>query len=78
MVEWLLELKSFTMDPIDMQMFANKMWTVMEDFEKQLKEEEKGFKIQHKRLEQQQKHRIKQLKLLYSFRIEALECALND
>ena len=33
LVEWLVDLKSYQMDPLDIEMFATKMWTIMEDFE---------------------------------------------
>ena len=78
LVEWMLDLQSYQMDPVDIEMFQTKMWQMVADFEQDLKQEEKGFKIQNKRLMEQNDLKIKQLKLKYSFRIEALEQAINE
>ena len=44
-------LEKITMTPLDQHMFANKLWKVAEDFAEQLEYDERGWKLEKRRLE---------------------------
>lgn len=78
LVDWLGDLAKVKMDPQDQRLFATKMWQIITDFEDDIKQEEKGFKIVNKRLIEFYQKRQGQIQQHYNFRIEALEQALNE
>lgn len=47
---WFAELESYQQDPIDQRLFASKLWRVAEDFEEELRQEERGHHILMKRM----------------------------
>ena len=48
--DWLAELEEFKINQIDQEMFITKMWQIVGDFEEELKNEERGYTLQIKRI----------------------------
>ena len=66
------------MDPTDQSLFASKLWQIAHDYEDELRQEERGWKLEKQKLMNRATDREYKLKLHHQFRIEALESALVD
>ena len=57
---------------------CKKIWSIRENYEEEIRHEEKGWLIERKYMVQKIKNREKLMKMSYIFRIEALESALIE
>lgn len=57
---------------------CKKIWSIRENYEEEIRIEEKGWKLERKFMYMKIKNRERLLKMTYAFKIEALETALTE